>query len=119
MADQEDVVVRVPPAVNKGGTWVKMGLEEYRIPPLGFRAIQDLQANISILQGMTGMPNEAQMKIVADVVCAAMKRNYPDITTEAVLDMLDLGNFQPVFSAVMGASGYRKAESGEVPATNQ
>jgi hypothetical protein len=111
----EDTIVRIPPSKNKGGEWVQMGMEEYRIPPLGFAAIKDMQANLEILQGMkdAGAPNDDQMKVVAEVVHAAMRRNYPDMTSEQVLDMLDLGNFRKVFEAVLGMSGYRKAASGE------
>ena len=111
----EDTIVRILPSKNKGGEWVQMGMEEYRIPPLGFAAIKDMQANLEILQGMkdAGAPNDDQMKVVAEVVHAAMRRNYPDMTAEQVLDMLDLGNFRKVFEAVLGMSGYRKAASGE------
>jgi hypothetical protein len=109
----EDTITRIAPTKNKGGEWVQLGLEEYRIPPLGFAAIKDMQANLEVLQGMTGAPTGDQMKVVAEVVHAAMRRNYPDITPEQVLDMLDLGNFQRVFGAVLGMSGYRKAALGE------
>jgi len=112
MNDQVEVT-RIQPARNKGGTWVAMGTEEYLIPPLAFGSIKHVQKQMPKLQGMTGMPNEEQMTVVAEVVLLALKRNYPDMTLEQVLDGLDLGNFGRVFEAVLGSAGYKKAQSGE------
>lgn len=111
----EDKVARIQPTNNRGGMWVRMGMEEYRIPPLGFGAIQELQSRLGALQGMTAMPTPEQVAIVAEVVQMAMRRNYPDITVEKVADMIDLGNFREVFEAVLNMSGYKKADpaSGE------
>lgn len=110
---EDDVVVRVPPVNNRGGEWVKMGMEEYRIPPLGFGAIKELQERIGKLQGMTGMPTDEQMRVVAEVVQMAMRRNYPEITVDEIFDKLDLGNFRDVFNAVLSMNGYRSAKQGE------
>jgi len=115
----EEVVLRIQPENSKGGVWVAMGLEEYRIPPLGFGAIRELQDRLSALQGMTSMPSESQMAVVSEIVLMAMKRNYPSITLEEVMDKLDLGNFQAVFNAVLGQSGYREAAPGEAPTTSR
>ena len=119
MAENDDVIVRIQPVKNKGGVWVQMGMEEYRIPPLGFGAIQELQERLGSLRGMTDMPTEDQMKTVAEIVQMAMKRNYPDITVEDVFDKLDLGNFRPVFEAVLSMNGYRSAKPGEAQTTSR
>jgi len=113
MMSEQEKATRIQPTGNRGGVWVTMGAEEYRIPPLGFGALKELQSRMSSIQGMTGLPNEEQMSVVAEIVVLAMKRNYPDITLEEVLDKLDLGNFRAVFDAVLASSGYRRAESGE------
>jgi len=113
MMTEQEKATRIQPVNNKGGVWVVMGAEEYRIPPLGFGALKGLQSRMSAIQGMTGLPNEDQMGVVAEIVVLAMQRNYPSITLEEVLDKLDLGNFRAVFDAVLATSGYRRAESGE------
>ena len=35
---------KVPPARNRGGEWVPIGDEFYRIPPLAFRHVQPIAA---------------------------------------------------------------------------
>ncbi|HEY6020565.1 MAG TPA: hypothetical protein VIY48_11950 [Candidatus Paceibacterota bacterium] len=115
----EDQVTRIPPVNKRGGKWVRMGMEEYRIPPLGFGAIQELQSRLGALQGMTAAPTPEQVKIVAEIVHMALQRNYPDIKAEQVAEMLDLGNFREVFGAVLSMSGYSEGKpSGEQPATS-
>jgi len=93
--------------------WVLFGIEEYRIPPLAFGALQDLQENIGSLQGMSTNPTKDQMNVVVDIVHMAVKRNYPDIDINELRDMIDLGNFQAVLEAVLNTSGFKKVESGE------
>lgn len=113
--EDQDKVVRIPPTENRGGAWVQMGMEEYRIPPLGFGAIKELPDKLSALKGMGAVPTGEQMDVVAEIVQMAMKRNYPDITVGEVFDKLDLGNFSIVFNAVLSMNGYRSAKPGEAP----
>jgi hypothetical protein len=101
-------VVRVEPEGKRGGEWVTFGLESYRVPPLGFRAVQELAADIESLSKMGKRPTVAQMRVVASIAHAAMARNYPKLTVDEVLDMLDMGNWQRVLSAVLLISGFEK-----------
>lgn len=117
--EAQEKAIRIQPTGNKGGTWVVMGAEEYRIPPLGFGAIRELQDRMSAIQGMTELPSAEQMSIVAEIVLLSMRRNYPSITLEEIVDKLDLGNFRQVFEAVLATSGYRRAESGEAQAISR
>lgn len=116
--NQQNEVNRIPPVKNKGGVWVVLGGDEYQIPPLNFGAIQALQDKMKVIQGMSGVPTMEQMRVVAEVVQMAMKRNYPDITVDEIVEMLDLGNFMKVFDALLGQSGYTKSNVGELPATS-
>lgn len=117
MSDEQ--ATRVKPERNRGGEWVTLGDEQYRIPPLAFRAVIDLQDRVAALAQMGGRPTPDQMDTVADIVHAAMVRNYPALTKEQVGDMLDLGNYQAVLSAVLSIGGFKKAgaESGEPQAS--
>ena len=107
-----DAVVRVPVEKNRGGTWVRLGDEEYRIPALGFGAIQELQDDVAGLAKMGARPTPKQMAAVGLIVHAAMRRNYPSMTLETVGDMLDLGNYQQVLAAVLAIAGFEKAGAG-------
>ena len=82
-----DEATRVAPEKNRGGTWVRLGDELYRIPPLAFRSVVDLQDDVAGLADMGQRPTPAQMDVVARIVHSAMARNYPSITQEQVLDM--------------------------------
>jgi hypothetical protein len=110
---------KIEPVLNRGGRWVTMGAEQYRIPALGFRSIIDLQERVEALASMGARPTVEQMDTVATIVHAAMKRNYPDITVESVADMLDLENYAEVLDAVLAISGFTKAAapSGEASAS--
>ena len=64
------------------------------------------------------MSNE-QIDSVAEIVLAALTRNYPDKTKDDVLEFLDLGNAGTILGAIMGASGIKTAPVGELPADSQ
>jgi len=100
---------RHQPAVDRGGEWVVLSGEEYKIPPLNFRSLRELQGKISSLNTGGGLPTAAQMTTVIEVVHAALKRNYPDITVEAIEDIVDVGNMMQVFTAVLQVSGMQRA----------
>jgi hypothetical protein len=114
-----DEVVRVPTEKNRGGIWVRIGDEEYRVAALGFRALQDLAEDVATLQNMGQMPTREQMEVVIRIVHAAMLRNYPSMSMETVADMLDLANFEKILNAVMNITGYVKGNesSGEMVAS--
>lgn len=120
MAEEE--ITRVEPKNKRGGAWITFGTEAYRVPPLAFASVQELQGRIAAMQGMTGgQPSQDQMDTVVDVVFAAIKRNYPDMPREQIADMLDLQNYQEVLGAVLNIAGFKAATpgepSGEAPAS--
>ncbi len=113
----DDAPTRVQPTGKRGGEWVTLGEEAYRIPPLGFRAVQELADDVASLQTMGARPTPEQMAVVVRIVHAAIVRNYPDMTAPQVDDMLDIGNYQQVLGAVLSIGGFTKgrAEPGEAP----
>jgi hypothetical protein len=110
----EEALPRVQPTGKRGGRWIPIGDQEYRVPALSFGQLEDLQEVIEPLrQGVVGMPTKAQMGAVQTVVHWALQRNYPELTLEEVGGMLDLSNYSEVFGAVMGVSGMtRRAQEG-------
>lgn len=95
------------------GIKLTMGGTEYEVPPLNFRALETLQPSIQQMGALNGFISKEQMAVIADVVLAALQRNYPEMTRERVMDMLDLGNMAAVFKAIMGASGFEATKPGE------
>lgn len=83
----------------------------YVIPPLNLRALNLIQDKLSAYDQATGIE---QLQISVDIIHAAMIRNYPEMTKEELLDIIDLENMVDVMDAVMGNSGFVKARVGEV-----
>lgn len=99
--------------VKVKGIAVVFGGDSYVIPPLSLGSVEQLQDRIAKCNG--DVRDMEQIATVIDAAHAALKRNYPEITREAVADMIDLENMAEVFEAVMDVSGMkRKAlEAGE------
>lgn len=108
---------KVPPEKNRGGRWVSFGDEQYRVPPLNFRAVVDLQDEVEALRGMGSKPNPQQMATMTKIVHAALSRNYPKLTPADVEDMMDIGNYQELLNAVLNVSGFVETSPGERAAT--
>lgn len=94
------------------GIVVKMSGEEYIVPPLSFKQLRSLQPRLALLSSVNGIPTTEQLEAVSEVVHAALSRNYPDLTADAVNDMLDLGNMGAIIPAIMGVSGLVTAGEG-------
>jgi hypothetical protein len=75
-----------------------------------------LKPKIEAIAAIGAEMGEEQVDAICEVVAAALGRNYPDMTAERVADMLDLGNAQLVFRAILGGSGLREVRPGEAAA---
>lgn len=99
------------------GIKINLGGKEFIVPALNFRQIKAIQNDIRKLENMAGgMVTDEEMQTMAKVVQMALSRNYPEVTEDELLDMLDLRNAPRVVEAIMGISGFEKAQSGEVMA---
>jgi hypothetical protein len=89
-----------------------MGGEDFIVPPLSLGSIEFYQDRLDIFIG--GMSKES-IALMVDVALAALIRNYPDMTRERLLTIMDVANMNDVFGAVMDVSGLRRkeAEAGE------
>jgi len=87
------------------GVSISLGGTEYVVPALSFKQLRNLQPKLATLGTVKGIPSEAQLDAVAEVVHAALSRNYPDLTLDQVGDMLDLTNMKHIVPAIMGISG--------------
>ena len=97
------------------GVKVTMGGREYTLPPLTLGSLKRIGNKINTLSKIDSVPNEEQTDAIAQIVLASVNRNYPEITQDELLEMIDLGNLKEIFEAVLGLSGIKKGESsGEV-----
>jgi hypothetical protein len=81
------------------------GFGDWVVPPLNFRSLQDLQDRLATYRGDV---SKESISVVVDAAFHAVRRNYPDVTRDEVLDALDLENMEAVFGAVMDVSGLRR-----------
>lgn len=97
------------------GVKCQMGGQEYILPPLTLGTLKRLGNKLNTLADIKNIPNEEQCDVMIDIVHSSLVRNYPEVSREALFDMLDLGNMQVVFQAVLGVSGVKeKQNEGEV-----
>jgi hypothetical protein len=98
------------PEKKRGGKWVTFGEEQWQVPPLAFGAVVSLQDDVENLKELAsgGRPTPAQMDIVTRIVHSAVARNYPSVSQADIAEMIDLGNYMEVLSAVLNISGFVK-----------
>lgn len=87
------------------GIKITLGDKDLVVPPLNFRALQQLQDRLGKFNG--GVDPES-ISLVVDSAYAALQRNYPDIDRDWLIDALDLGNMTDVMEAVMDVSGLKR-----------
>lgn len=100
---------RVRPVNNIEGDWVTLGGKQYYMPALNLRAMKEHAAKLDALQRGRAFDEpvtDEYIENVCTVVHAALKRNYPDISEEEVLDGVDMRNLGTLVIAVMGISGF-------------
>lgn len=88
------------------GAEIQIGLEKYIVPPLSFRALKNLKPVLAKLEsaGSTregNIPTDEEFDMMCEVVLVALKRNYPNINIDVVLDNLDLVSAPKVLQAAV------------------
>ena len=91
------------------GITLKLGGEEYIVPPLSLGQVKRLFPVIEKMQS-AGDTLDKFSSLVA-IAHAALSRNYPELKFEEVEELVDMGNFKKVMDAVMGASGFLRGEA--------
>jgi hypothetical protein len=92
-------------ATKFDGVTVKLGGVEYVIPPLNFRALRTIGPRVAGLGSINRIPTEDDLRLITEIVLAALSRNYPEMTAEMLEDLIDVGNMSVLLQAVMGVSG--------------
>jgi hypothetical protein len=94
------------------GQKIRMGGQEWTVPPLTLGQMKRLAPKLALL-AQAGAPSAMtaeQIDAIAETVAVALSRNYPEMTSENVLDLLDGGNTVAVYAAVLTGSGLRLGE---------
>ncbi len=82
--------------------------KEYIIAPL---PLGYLEKNLDKIQKIDEATEQEALTLIIDTVHCSIKRNYPEITRdELVNELLDINNVNDLFATVLGASGFDKGE---------
>jgi hypothetical protein len=98
------------------GITIAMGGRDWIVPPLTLGQLRRLLPKVADMGRVDMQMDDAQLGVVVEIVGAALRRNYPEITDAQIEEMLDMGNAQAVMDAVRGGSGLRQVRPGEVRA---
>lgn len=88
--------------------------QEWIVPPLSVRQFRDnLDLLTQPLGEITPENTVERMNRFVPVIGMALRRNYPGVTDEHLLDALDLRTFIEAVTAVQKASGMKVSAPGE------
>lgn len=90
------------------GIPLALGATTYVCPPLGFRPLRKLQSKLATFNPADY--STESLDLVLECAHSALKRNYPEITEDDVIDGLGLENMMDVMKAVLDVSGLRRVQ---------
>lgn len=95
------------------GVPVEIAGEEWIIPALSIRHFREFHKKLFDPHAVTveNLPDTISERL--PIVLLAIQRNYPEVTHDELLDLLDLPTFLAVVQAIAEASGLRPAPPGE------
>lgn len=103
--------------VKVPGIRVRLGTDEYEIPPLTLGQLRN-GASEKIREhdalAADGKVFEAAV-VRGEIIGIALRRNYPEMTDERLLDILDLRNASEAWLVVLGGSGLTGGATSDVP----
>jgi hypothetical protein len=94
----------ISPAPRFPGRVIALAGIDYTIAPINVRDLKRLRPKLDSLIALTGMPTLAQWDDILEILLAAVRRNNPEMTSEHLEELVDLGNFAVLISSVMGSA---------------
>jgi poly-gamma-glutamate capsule biosynthesis protein CapA/YwtB (metallophosphatase superfamily) len=91
------------------GVEVTIAGKKYIMPPLTLKQVRVHDEDLKKLNSATVATDGDSLNAATRVIQAAMSRNYPDITTDQLEDMIDLGNIHELAQAILGVNQLKKA----------
>jgi hypothetical protein len=95
------------------GVRLNLGGRDFVVPPLTLKSLRKMANRLSALRTMGDIPTDDEVEVVVEIVHAAMVRNYPDLTTDDVEELMDMANLKSVMLAVLQGSGLSRSAPGE------
>jgi hypothetical protein len=95
------------------GVRITLGQQEYIVPALTIRQMRELTSELADLKGIGAEPTSDEITSMLRIVLAAISRNYPDMTIDALEDAIDLNSLAVVMQAITGQSGLERVKPGE------
>jgi hypothetical protein len=101
------------------GTALNLGGTVFIVPPVSLGWLKVNKVKMKAIMSMeTATPDQIMdvLPDLVDVLQAAIRRNYPDITVEQLSDVVDMRNFEECLKAAMGKTDVTltvKGASGE------
>ncbi len=92
------------------GTKMILGDKEYEIPPLTFEQWKVLEPQLKLVINAPILASaDGAREACTEIVGAAMRRNYPDMTDDDITAVLDFGNYIAVLRAMIGTPTLRSS----------
>jgi hypothetical protein len=86
------------------------------VPPLKVKHLVKYAKDMQKLAGFNNAtPADEAFTTALPIIHAALCRNYPTLTTDDVMELLDVSILSDVTLSIMGRSGYKKLAAGESP----
>lgn len=101
------------PEVQFAGIPVFMAGRYWIVPPLSVGQFRKFGKQLINTGNVDAENFETKLDEVLPVVHIALQRNYPTLKIEELEEMLDLGTFSEVVTAIANASGVKRVVSGE------
>lgn len=86
------------------GVALELGGEDFVVPPLALGDLELLQERLAAFSAAQAPTDQESVRTVIDATLAALQRNYPEMTRERLVRLLDVGNMHEAMLAVMGVS---------------
>lgn len=96
------------------GTAIKIKGKEYIVPGLSLGQLETLGDKMDALETNQIIGTKEAFQTIAEIIHAAMSRNYPEMTLADIKEMIDIRNMKQFIKAVKGESGLVVDEAGKV-----
>ena len=94
------------------GTALNLGGIDFVAPPFNLDGVQEVMPLLNGAKDLTTA--EDVLKHSARIIHVSLKRNYPDLTFDELLVLIDMGNAQNVLETICTASGIEFKKPGEM-----
>ncbi len=96
------------------GIIIEMGGKEWTVPPLTIGQLRELAPELARFKLDTLFLTEEGVNVEAvdaiiKIAHAALQRNYPDLSEDALVDLIDLGVMGEVAQAVFTGTGLKRS----------